>query len=179
MNKITIAALAAAVTLGLAGCAPQAKAAHPETATSASHKPKVSAKQREASQSSKTKADLATVRATLMNHGFSVSPRLYNGQDAGEAMEQRKAPQNLVHDYSHYGYFADAVKLQVTAPGGYVPVWTGGYQLTATELIMSINMPNSPARPLRFAYHLQDGQPVFASAVGMTARATRLPTRLS
>lgn len=52
------------------------------------------------SSSSQETNDSTIVKHFVMGRTFTIQPELYNGEDVNKAMDEQKAPQNIVHDYT-------------------------------------------------------------------------------
>lgn len=61
--------------------------------------------------------DQKVVKEYIAN-GFLMAPVKYNGEDATEAMEANRAPQNLIHDGYTNGYIKDDTTVRLAHTGG-------------------------------------------------------------
>ncbi|WP_225049232.1 hypothetical protein [Lacticaseibacillus kribbianus] len=66
----------------------------------------------------------AALDAALKGKTIRIEPDKFDGVDASQAMDQNLAPQNLVHDFSPYGYFLSGSEVRITNPGNYFAVIT-------------------------------------------------------
>lgn len=72
----------------------------------------------------------------LIGNTFSMGPSLYDGEDATQAMEENKAPQNLMHDGAARLKFIDDSTVHVELAGTYRPDYDTSYKLTKNMLII-------------------------------------------
>ncbi|MGG5317636.1 hypothetical protein [Enterococcus sp. AZ072] len=91
---------------------------------------------------------ISNARKLLVGQRFSMAPVLYDGEDATKAMEENKAPQNLIHDGVAGFYFIDDSTVHVELAGTYRPDHDTSYTLTDDTL--AIGERNIP-------YTLTDG----------------------
>lgn len=87
---------------------------------------------------------IATAQKQLIGRKFSLTPVLYDGEDANQAMEENKAPQSLVHDGSAIFSFTNETTVHVELAGTYRPDHNTSYTLTEDALIIGHrNIPYS------------------------------------
>ncbi len=79
---------------------------------------------------------ISTARNQLVGKRFSMVPLLYDGQDANQAMEENKAPQNLIHDGVVGFNFIDDSTVHVELLGTYRPDHDESYTLTDNMIII-------------------------------------------
>ncbi|OJG45373.1 hypothetical protein RV04_GL002089 [Enterococcus hermanniensis] len=65
---------------------------------------------------------------------FLISPMLYDGEDASQAMEENKAPQNLIHDGASTVRFTNETTAHIELAGTYRPDYDTQYTLTENQL---------------------------------------------
>lgn len=63
-------------------------------------------------------------------------PALYDGEDANQAMEENKAPQNLMHDGGVVFSFTNDTTVHVELAGTYRPDYDTTYKLTDNKIII-------------------------------------------
>lgn len=72
----------------------------------------------------------------LMGKRFFMVPALYDGEDANQAMEENKAPQNLMHDGGVVFSFTNDTTVHVELAGTYRPDYDTTYNLTDNKIII-------------------------------------------
>ncbi|MGP5429942.1 hypothetical protein ACTXNW_10920 [Enterococcus malodoratus] len=77
-----------------------------------------------------------TARKQLVGNRFTMVPSLYDGIDANQAMEESKAPQNLMHDGMAGFNFTNDSTVRVELAGTYRPDYDAPYTLTNNMLII-------------------------------------------
>lgn len=100
-----------------------------ETPTSTSSTENSTGKSTESSsEDSKYSGDELVVKKYI-NDGFIITPIMYNGEDATKAMDENKAPQNLIHDGYTDGYIKDDQSVRLSHMGsasdGYYDISNG------------------------------------------------------
>lgn len=97
------------------------------------------------SDSSDNESDtINTARSLLVGKRFSMIPALYDGEDASKAMEENRAPQNLIHDGAAGFHFTSDSNVRVELAGTYRPDYDTSYTLTSNMLIIEHrNIPYS------------------------------------
>lgn len=85
---------------------------------------------------------IATAQKQLIGRKFSLTPVLYDGEDANQAMEENKAPQSLVHDGSAIFSFTNETTVHVELAGTYRPDYDTTY--TLTDVMLTIEHRNIP-----------------------------------
>lgn len=78
------------------------------------------------------------VKSQLIGKTFSVQPILYDGIDAEQAMNENKAPQNLIHDGVQTITFTDDASIHIELLGTYRPDYDDTYSVSAE----TINLKN-------------------------------------
>ncbi|WP_427813459.1 hypothetical protein ACQKTA_08755 [Enterococcus sp. 22-H-5-01] len=73
----------------------------------------------------------------LIGKSFLIRPTLYDGEDAAQAMDENKAPQNLIHDGSLTVRFMNETTVHIKLLGTYRPDFDTQYTLTDKQLIVS------------------------------------------
>lgn len=93
--------------------------------------------------------DVATEQ--LIGKKYSIIPKLYDGIDSTQAMEENKAPQNLVHDGASMITFKNNTTVYVELAGTYRPNHDEPYTITND----TITINNNSARVI--PYSLSNG----------------------
>lgn len=94
--------------------------------------------------SDSTSNTISTAQQQLIGKRFFMVPSLYDGEDANQAMEENKAPQNLIHDGAVNFSFTNASTVHVELAGTYRPDYDTSYTLTNNLLIIQHrNIPYS------------------------------------
>lgn len=85
-----------------------------------------------------------TAQKQLIGKRFFMVPSLYDGEDANQAMEEDKAPQNLIHDGATTFSFTNDSTVHVELLGTYRPDYDTSYTLTDNMIIIQQrNIPYS------------------------------------
>ncbi|MCT6821966.1 MAG: hypothetical protein M3Z91_03295 [Lactobacillus apis] len=92
------------------------------------------------------------VQNYILHKGFEIGPKLYDGEPIDKAMEERKAPQNSVHDGTVTLYFANSEIVEQSFIGSYNPKFESHYRITPNELIV---------RNDHIPYEINNGQVIF------------------
>lgn len=74
--------------------------------------------------------NLALAQQQLVGKSFSLAPVLFDGQAVNQAMDENKAPQNLVHDGGAYISFTSDSTAFVELAGSYRPNYEDEYTMT-------------------------------------------------
>ncbi|CAK1232376.1 hypothetical protein [Fructobacillus evanidus] len=99
------------------------------------------------------------VKQAIINHGFAITPKTYNGLGIDQAMDQPGAPQDLVHDYVQMLYFTDGNAVRTTGLGTYIGETTEHYSVTSQTL--NLELPSNVQ--YKIPYHIDHGTVVFDS----------------
>lgn len=97
-------------------------------------KDKTSESSKKASSSS---SSVAPRNPSVAGMGFQITPVLFNGEDAGDAMSAQRAPQNLIHDGINLGYFQDDTYVRYSGVSAYMYAATSEYTWRDGKLIMT------------------------------------------
>ena len=79
---------------------------------------------------------IKTAQKQLMGKRFFMVPALYDDEDANQAMEENKAPQNLMHDGGVVFSFTNDTTVHVELAGTYRPDYDTTYKLTDNKIII-------------------------------------------
>lgn len=85
--------------------------------------------------------------------GFLMAPVKYNGEDATEAMEANRAPQNLIHDGYTNGYIKDDTTVRVSNMG---TAFNSSYQIADGVFVIQLG-----ASQHKFRYSVNNGSVSF------------------
>lgn len=96
--------------------------------------------------------DQKVVKEYIAN-GFLMAPVKYNGEDATEAMEANRAPQNLIHDGYTNGYIKDDTTVRLAHMGA---ASDGSYQIKDGILVIQLG-----ASQHKFRYSVNNGSVSF------------------
>lgn len=69
------------------------------------------------------------IQNIIAGKSFDIAPVLYDGEDVDKAMNENKAPQNLVHDGVAKGYFYDSSTVHLTGLGTYSGEYSNPYTI--------------------------------------------------
>ena len=86
--------------------------------------------------SDQAEGDIRSAKEQLIGNRFLLAPSLYDGIDATEAMNEQKAPQNLMHDGFVKYSFKDDSTAHVELAGTYRPDHDASYTLTTNKIII-------------------------------------------
>lgn len=84
----------------------------------------------QAKKQAKTNDDLNKIKNHLIGNKYFIKPILYDGMDSEQAMDENKAPQNLIHDGSLAVSFIDDTKVHIELAGTYRPDYDETYSLS-------------------------------------------------
>lgn len=90
-------------------------------------------------KNSKINDTIQSARQMLIGKKYSIVPILYDEQDAAEAMEDRKAPQNLIHDGAQEITFIDDTTIRTELLGNYRPDYEDTYSINENKLMIRHN----------------------------------------
>lgn len=139
-----------------------------QTATSTSQTSTKSSSKasRSTSKSSRTISSSATSAAPdLVGLGFQIVPVLFNGEAVDQAMNENKAPQNLVHDGVMLGYFTNQTQARVSGMARYLYAHTIGYSVNGKVLAMNgwqilLSVSDHQIQPVQWKASDQDGNTI-------------------
>ncbi|MFC6347599.1 hypothetical protein [Vagococcus carniphilus] len=84
-------------------------------------------------------SNINKAREILIGKKYTIVPELYDGQDATQAMDDNKAPQNLIHDGAQDIEFLNDTEVHIGLLGNYRPDFDDTYSLTKDTLIIRDN----------------------------------------
>lgn len=98
-----------------------------------------------ASNSSNSSSDTNTAVSAaqeLVGHSYNIEPMLYDGENSDQAMDDNKAPQNLIHDYTILVRFDSASSATTKHLGTYNPSNSSSYSIKDNTIsIADFNIP--------------------------------------
>lgn len=82
----------------------------------------------------KANDDINQIKNQLIGKKYVISPILYDGIDAEQAMNDRKAPQNLIHDGVQPVTFTNETTVHIELAGTYRPDYDETYTMTSETI---------------------------------------------
>lgn len=101
-------------------------------------------------QQEKEQDPASLVHSYIIGKGFSITPKLYDGENIDQAMNENKAPQNSVHDGALYGYFKDANTARLTGLGTYVGSWSVNYTVDNQSITLTTSNNSVPSKVIQY-----------------------------
>lgn len=125
---LVVALVAGGLAYAYSG-ADEDSSASSSSSTKKINKPTTKSSQKSKSSSESSSSSQHVTADDLVGLGFQITPVLFNGEDATQAMNEGKAQPSLVHDGSQMGYFRSNTEARMTGIAGYMYAQTANYSV--------------------------------------------------